>query len=63
MAAQRAARRFFIVMSAGNAAHIDARVAFGLRKPRSAVGPLATNSIDAQVERGGGHELLEISAA
>jgi hypothetical protein len=30
MAAQRAARRFVMVMPAGNAAHIEARVPFGL---------------------------------
>jgi hypothetical protein len=41
MAAQRAARRFVIVMPAGNAAHIEARVAFGLGKPCYAVGPVA----------------------
>jgi hypothetical protein len=41
MAAQRAARRFVMVMPAGNAAHIEARVAFGLGKPCYAVGPLA----------------------
>ena len=41
MAAQRAARRFDMVMPAGNAAHIEARVAFGLGKPCYAVGPVA----------------------
>ena len=41
MAAQRAARRFVMVMPAGNAAHIEARVAFGLGKPCYAVGPVA----------------------
>ncbi len=41
MAAQRAARRFVMVMPAGNAAHIEARVAFGWGKPCYAVGPLA----------------------
>jgi hypothetical protein len=33
MAAQRAAGRFVMVMPAGKAAHIEARVAFGLGKP------------------------------
>jgi hypothetical protein len=41
MAAQRAARRFVMVMPAGNAAHIEARVAFGLGKPCYAVGHVA----------------------
>jgi hypothetical protein len=41
MAAQRAARRFVMVMAAGNAAHIAARVAFGLGNPCYAVGPVA----------------------
>jgi hypothetical protein len=41
MAAQRAARRFVMVMPAGNAAHIEARVAFELGKPCDAVGPVA----------------------
>jgi hypothetical protein len=41
MAAQRAARRFDMVMPAGNAAHMEARVAFGLGKPCYAVGPVA----------------------
>lgn len=41
MAAQRAARRFVMVMPAGNAAHIEARAAFGLGKPCYAVGPVA----------------------
>jgi hypothetical protein len=41
MAAQRAARRFVMMMPAGNAAHLEARVAFGLRKPCYAVGPVA----------------------
>jgi hypothetical protein len=41
MAAQRAARRFVMVMPAGNAAHLEARVAFGLGKPCYAVGPVA----------------------
>ena len=41
MAAQRAARRFVPVMPGGNAAHIEARVAFGLGKPCYAVGPVA----------------------
>jgi hypothetical protein len=41
MAAQRAAGRFVMVMPAGNAAHIEARVAFGLGKPCSAAGPVA----------------------
>ena len=36
-----AARRFVMVMPAGNAAHIEARVAFGLGKPCYAVGPVA----------------------
>ena len=40
MAAQRAARRFDMVMPAGNAAHMEARVAFGLGKPCYAVGPV-----------------------
>ena len=40
MAAQRAARRFVMVMPAGNAAHIEARVAFGFGKPCYAVGPV-----------------------
>jgi hypothetical protein len=41
MAAQRAARRFVMVMPAGTAAHIEARVAFGFGKPCYAVGPVA----------------------
>jgi hypothetical protein len=41
MAAQRAAGRFVMVMPAGNAAHIEARVAFGLGKPCYAVDPVA----------------------
>jgi hypothetical protein len=41
MAAQRAARRFVMVMPAGNAAHIEARVAFGLGKPYYPVDPVA----------------------
>jgi hypothetical protein len=41
MAAQPAARRFDMVMPAGNAAHMEARVAFGLGKPCYAVGPVA----------------------
>jgi hypothetical protein len=35
------ARRFVMVMPAGNAAHSEARVAFGLGKPCYAVGPVA----------------------
>ena len=41
MAEQRAARRFVMVMPAGNAAHIETRVAFGFGKPCDAVGPVA----------------------
>ena len=41
MAAQQAARRFVMMMPAGNAAHIEARVAFGFGKPCAAVGPVA----------------------
>jgi hypothetical protein len=41
MAAQRAARRFVMVMPAGNPAHIEAQVAFGLGKPCDAAGTVA----------------------
>jgi hypothetical protein len=41
MAAQRAARRFVMVIPAGNAAHIETRVAFGFGKPCYAVGRVA----------------------
>jgi hypothetical protein len=41
MAAQRAVRRFVMVMPAGNAAHLEARVAFGFGKPCYAVDPVA----------------------
>jgi hypothetical protein len=41
MAAQRAAGRFVMVMPAGNAAHIEPCLAFGLGKPCYAVGPVA----------------------
>jgi hypothetical protein len=41
LAAPRAARRLVMVMPAGNAAHIEARVAFGFGKLCYAVGPVA----------------------
>lgn len=40
MAAQRAARRFLVVMPAGNASHIEAGVSYGMGKPCYSVGPV-----------------------
>ena len=50
MAAQRAARRF-MVMPAGNAAHMEARVALG-GKPCYAVGPLGGAVARLEVQAG-----------
>lgn len=52
MAAQRAAKRFLIVMPAGLAAHIEAGVSYGLGKPCYSVGPaMKTESLYRVFER------------